>query len=80
MNIIKLAKFKEEKEKTERYKKYKEIREALINYFIAQDNASGVFEIPATVRANSLIADVIRTPNDIDYFYEKLINYKKEMK
>lgn len=69
-----LEKLKNHKKITTEQKKA-EIRGAIIKFYEDEDATTGAVNIPAFMRADSTIKEVIKTDSDIDYYYKKLLKY-----
>lgn len=79
-NLIKFIKNKKQekeiKSRIENERKYFEIRGAVIKFYEDQDATTGKVEIPAFQRADSTLKEIIKTPADIDFYYNKLLQYR----
>lgn len=79
-NLIKFIKNKKLekmlKEKQENRRKYYEIRGAVIKFYEEKDIIEGKVNIPAFQRADQTLKEVIKTPADIDFYYNKLLQYR----
>ena len=72
---IELAK---KKNKEELRRKFFEIRGEVIKFYEDKDITDGSqINIPAFVRADQTLAKVIKTPNDINFYYGKLLKYRR---
>ncbi len=60
----------------ENKRKYYEIRGAVIKFYEDKQKADGNVELPAFMRADETLKEVIRTPADIDFYYKKLLKYR----
>jgi hypothetical protein len=60
----------------ENRKKYYEIRGAVIKFYEHKDLTEGSVDIPAFIRADKILKEVVKTPADIDFYYKKLLKYK----
>lgn len=76
--ITKKIKNAQEKRKTELRRKYFEIRGEVIKFFEEKDQNEGLnTEVPTFVRADNALKELIKTPKDINFYYEKLLKYKR---
>lgn len=79
-NLICFFKDKKRKEeiknRLESERKYFEIRGAVIKFYEDKDKADGVVDIPAFQRADITLKEIIKTPKDIDFYYNKLLKYR----
>ena len=71
-----LAELKKKK-KAELRRRYFEIRGEVIKFYEAQDAAEGAVNIPAFQRADQTLAEVIKTAKDINFYYGKLLKYRR---
>jgi len=60
----------------ENRRKYFEIRGAVIKFYEDQDATTGQIEIPAFQRADITLKEIIKTPADLDFYYNKLLQYR----
>lgn len=61
----------------EQQKKFFAVRGEIIKFYEDKDLTSGVaVEIPAFMRADRIMKQVIKTPKDLDFYYNKLLKYK----
>ena len=72
---IELAK---KKNKEELRRKFFEIRGEVIKFYEDQDITDGSqINIPAFVRADQTLAEVIKSAKDINFYYNKLLKYRR---
>lgn len=72
---IELAK---KKNKEELRRKFYEIRGEVIKFYEDKDATDGSeINIPAFVRADQMLKEIIKTPNDINFYYGKLLQYRR---
>lgn len=64
------------KNKIEYNRKFYEIRGAVIKFYENKDKETNEVNIPAYLRANDILKEIIKTPQDIDFYYNKLLKYK----
>lgn len=64
------------KNKIEYNRKFYEIRGAVIKFYENKDKETNEVNIPAHLRANYILKEIIKTPQDIDFYYNKLLKYK----
>lgn len=57
-------------------RKYFEIRGAVIKFYEDKDITDNTVNIPAFQRADQTLKEVIKTPADINFYYNKLKKYK----
>lgn len=67
---------KEIKNRIENKRKYFEIRGAVIKFYENKDKETNEVNIPAYLRADDILKQIIKTPQDIDFYYNKLLKYK----
>ena len=61
----------------ERQNKYYTVRGEIIKFYEDKDLTDSVeIEIPAFMRADRIIKEIIKTPKDLDFYYNKLLKYK----
>lgn len=75
-NIKNKIQEKRQKIKLEYRRKYFEIRGAVINFYEDKATTDDTIELPAFMRADEILKEVIKTPADIDFYYKKLVKYK----
>lgn len=64
--------------KKELKRRYYEIRGEVIKFYEHKDIADGVaVNIPAFMRADRILKQVIKSARDINFYYGKLIEYKR---
>lgn len=68
---------REIEQKLLRKAKFNEIRKATEDYYIDLANANGQSDLPYFIKAEQVLNEVIKTPADIDYYYNRLIRFKK---
>lgn len=64
------------KNKIEYNRKFYEIRGAVIKFYENKDKETNEVNIPAYLRADDILKKIIKTPQDIDFYYNKLLKYK----
>lgn len=64
------------KNKIEYNRKFYEIRGAVIKFYENKDKETNEVNIPAYLRADDILKEIIKTPQDIDFYYNKLLKYK----
>ena len=82
MKIIKMFKAKmqlvKKRQKEELRRKFFEIRGEVIKFYEHKDLTEGAkINIPAFMRADQTLAKVIKTPQDINFYYGKLLKYRR---
>lgn len=53
------------------------IRNAVIKWFMDYDRIHNVVDIPAYIRAKRVMEKTLKTPQDIDRAYRKLLEYEQ---
>lgn len=53
------------------------IRNAVIKYYMDYDRIHNVVDIPAYIRAKRVMEKTLKTPQDIDRAYRKLLEYEQ---
>ena len=72
---IELAK---KKNKEELKRKFFEIRGEVIKFYEDKDATNGSqVNIPAFMRADQTLKEIIKTPQDINFYYGKLLEYRR---
>lgn len=74
--IQKALKERAKRQELIRQHKKAEIRGAVIKFYEDKDITDGAVNIPAFMRADKTIAEVIKTDKDIDYYYKRLLKYR----
>jgi len=72
---MKLAKIKHQEELR---RKFFEIRGEVIKFYEDKDATDGSqVNIPAFMRADQTLKEIIKTPQDINFYYGKLLEYRR---
>jgi len=66
-----------EKRRQELRRRFFEIRGEVIKFYEAKDAAEGAVDIPAFMRADQTLAEVIKSAKDINFYYGKLLKYRR---
>lgn len=66
----------QQKQEKENKRKYYEIRGAVIKFYEDKQKTGGKAELPAFIQADNILKEVIKTPADINFYYNKLLKYK----
>lgn len=66
--------FKNSKEPSLRVKRY-QIKKAIIKFYEDLDKTVGGINIPAFIRAEKTMQEIVRSPKDIEEYYQKLLKY-----
>ena len=82
MKIIKMFQAKmqlaKKRQKEELRRRFYEIRGEVIKFYEHKDITEGSeINIPAFMRADQTLAKVIKTPKDINFYYVKLLKYRR---
>lgn len=82
MSIISMIKTKsrlqKNKQKAELRRRYDEIRGEIIKFYEDKDITEGeVINIPAFMRADDILKKVIKNAKDINFYYAKLLKYRR---
>lgn len=65
------------KRKAELRRRFYEIRGEVIKFYEAKDAVEGIVNIPAFVRADNALKEVIKSAKDINFYYGKLLKYRR---
>jgi hypothetical protein len=76
-SIKKFLAMLKEKRRQELRRRFFEIRGEVIKFYEAKDAAEGAVDIPAFMRADQTLAEVIKSAKDINFYYGKLLKYRR---
>ena len=76
-SIKKFLAMLKEKRRQELRRRFFEIRGEVIKFYEAKDAAEGAVDIPAFMRADQILKEVITTETDINYYYGRLLKYRR---
>ena len=61
----------------ERSRKYQALREEIDRFYLDLEATRGWIDLPYFKKTSQLLSEKIKTDSDIDYYYNRLIEWKK---
>lgn len=77
---FKANKQKKAQQRQENLMKYYRIRNAVIDFFRDKQITDNTVELPPFIKADQLLLKKIKTPSDLNYYYNKLIIHNQTSK
>ena len=76
--LIELKNKIEHKKRQELNRKYFEIRGEVIKFYEDKEETEQNADLPAFMRADNILKEVIRTPKDVNFYYGLLLKYRRK--
>lgn len=69
---------REIKEKILRKAKFEEIKKATEDFYIDLENSGAKIDLPYFLKAEAILNERIKSPADIDYYFNRLIKWRSK--